>query len=77
VVASPWAAAGTRGVPGEDLLVASSPRQWAETLTELLDSQQTRQRLAAGGRRRLLADYSRPRIKRQLLAAVARAVSPG
>jgi glycosyltransferase involved in cell wall biosynthesis len=76
VVASPWAAAGTSGVPGEDLLVADSPRQWVETLTDLLENPAARRQLAANGRQRLLADYSRQRIKQQLLAAVSRAVSP-
>ena len=73
VVASPWAAAGTTGVPGEDLLVASSPRQWAEVLSDLLQDPSARRRLAANGRRRLQADYSRPVVKAQLLAAVTAA----
>jgi len=73
VVASPWAAAGTTGVPGEDLLVASSPRQWADVLSGLLQDVSARRRLAANGRRRLQADYSRQAVKAQLLAAVAAA----
>jgi len=73
VVASPWAAAGTTGVPGEDLLVASSPRQWTEVLSDLLQDPPARRRLAANGRRRLQADYSRQAVKTQLLAAVAAA----
>jgi polysaccharide biosynthesis protein PslH len=73
VVASAWAAAGTTGVPGEDLLVASSPRQWAEVLSDLLQDPPARRRLAANGRRRLQADYSRQAVKAQLLAAVAAA----
>ncbi len=73
VVASPWAAAGTTGVPGEDLLVAESPRQWVEALDRLLVDPGERRRLAANGRRRLEADYSRGLVKRQLLAAVAAA----
>jgi len=73
VVASPWAAAGTSGVPGEDLLVASSPRQWADVLSGLLQDAAARRRLAANGRRRLQADYSRQAVKAQLLAAVAAA----
>jgi len=73
VVASPWAAAGTSGVPGEDLLVASSPRQWADVLSGLLQDAAARRRLAANGRRRLQADYSRQAVKAQLLAVVAAA----
>jgi hypothetical protein len=74
VVASPWAAAGTSGVPGKDLLVASSPSQWVETLENLLENPDLGHQLATSGREKLLADYSRQRIKQQLLAAVARAV---
>lgn len=73
VVASAWAAAGTTGLPGEDLLVASSPSQWAEVLSDLLQNPPARRRLAANGRRRLQADYSRQAVKAQLLAAVAAA----
>jgi polysaccharide biosynthesis protein PslH len=73
VVASPWAAAGTTGVPGEDLLVANSPRQWAEVLSGLLQNPSARRRLAANGRRRLQTDCSRQAVKAQLLAAVAAA----
>jgi glycosyltransferase involved in cell wall biosynthesis len=73
VVASAWAAAGTPGVPGEDMLVASSPRQWAEVLSDLLQDPTARRRLAANGRRRLQADCSREAVKAQLLAAVAAA----
>jgi hypothetical protein len=75
VIASPWAAAGTSGVPGEDLLVATSPRQWAEALDRLLQDPQEWRRLAANGRGRLQADYSRQQVKRQMLAAVAAALS--
>jgi glycosyltransferase involved in cell wall biosynthesis len=73
VVASRWAAAGTSGAPGEDLLVAGSPDEWVEALEGLLDDAAARRRLAAAGRRRLQADYSRERIRRDLLAAVAAA----
>ncbi|HVR10687.1 MAG TPA: glycosyltransferase family 4 protein [Thermoanaerobaculia bacterium] len=75
VVASPWAAAGTTGVSGEDLLVAGSPRQWLEAMDRLLDDPAEGRRLAANGRRRLQADYSRRQVKQQLLAAVEAAVS--
>jgi len=76
VVASPWAAAGTTGVPGEDLLVAATPSQWVETVCALLQDAVAQRRLAAQGRRRLAADYSRQRVKQQLLAAIGVAV-PG
>jgi glycosyltransferase involved in cell wall biosynthesis len=74
VVASPWAAAGTTGVPGEDLEVAESPHEWVETISRLLGDPAHRRRLAANGRRRLAADYSRPQVRGQLLAAIERCV---
>jgi glycosyltransferase involved in cell wall biosynthesis len=74
VVASPWAAAGTTGVAGEDLLVAESPRQWVAAVSDLIQDPAAQRRLASNGRRRLVADYSRQRVKDQLLAAVAAAV---
>jgi polysaccharide biosynthesis protein PslH len=75
VVASPWAAAGTTGIPGDDLYLADSPTQWLDALTRLLHDPQERARLAANGRRRLAADYSSATAKAQLLAAVAAAAS--
>ncbi|HYL06467.1 MAG TPA: glycosyltransferase [Thermoanaerobaculia bacterium] len=75
VVASPWAAAGTTGVPGQDLLVAASPLQWVEAVDRLLRDPAEWRRLAANGRRRLEADYSRRQVKQQLLAAVDAAVA--
>ena len=75
VVASAWAAAGTTGLPGEELLVASSPRHWVEVLSDLLQDPPARRRLAANGRRRLQADYSRQAVKAQLLVAVAAALA--
>jgi polysaccharide biosynthesis protein PslH len=74
-VASSWAAAGTTGLPGEDLLVADSPGQWVEAILALVEDPAARRRLAASGRRRLAADYSRRRVKDQLLAAVAAAAA--
>jgi glycosyltransferase involved in cell wall biosynthesis len=74
VVASPWAAAGTSGVPGEDLVLAGpDPDDWVAAVTALLDDPATRARLAANGRRRLAADYSREAVRRSWLDAVRRA----
>jgi len=75
VVASAWAAAGTGGVPGDDLLVADSPGQWVEALAGLARDPAARRRLAANGSRRLLTDYSRETVKARLLAAVAAAAA--
>jgi glycosyltransferase involved in cell wall biosynthesis len=71
VVATPWAAAGTTGKPGEDLLVAGPhPAEWASAIRELLDDPPARARLAENGRRRLVADYSAEVVRGQLLGAV-------
>jgi len=75
VGASAWAAAGTGGVPGDDLLVADSPGQWVEALAGLARDPAARRRLAANGSRRLLTDYSRETVKARLLAAVAAAAA--
>jgi hypothetical protein len=74
VVASPWAAAGTAGKPGEELAVAGDPRQWVETVSELLADSAQRRRLAAAGRARLERDYSLETVRRNLLEAVDKAV---
>jgi glycosyltransferase involved in cell wall biosynthesis len=71
VVATPWAVAGTSGRQGEDFrLVGQHPVEWVAAITELLDDPAARKRLAASGRRRLTADYSRELVKRQLLGVV-------
>lgn len=71
VVASPWAAAGTSGVPGEDLaLTGPQPEDWVAAITALLDDPAARTRLIANGRRRLAADYSPEVVGRSWLDAV-------
>jgi hypothetical protein len=71
VVASPWAAAGTTGHPGDDLRVAAAPAEWVETLLDLLDHPAERRRLAGNARRRLAADYSRAVVREQWMAALS------
>jgi glycosyltransferase involved in cell wall biosynthesis len=72
VVASPWAAAGTPGVAGEDFAVAAEdPRLWVAAIERLLDDVAARQRLAAAGRSRLAETASPAAIARQWRAAVA------
>lgn len=71
VVASEWAAAGTTGLPGEDLLVADSVDDWRRALGGLLDDPASRRRLAAAGRARLAADYAPEAVGRRLAAALA------
>lgn len=71
VVATPWAAAGTTGRPGEDLKIAGEqPREWVEAILSLLDDPEARERLRDNGRRRLAADYSRAVVRGQWLGAV-------
>lgn len=71
VVATPWAAAGTTGKPGEDFLVAGPhPAEWASAIRDLLDDPPARARLAENGRRRLASDYSAEAVRDQLLGAV-------
>lgn len=73
VVASPWAAAGTSGRPGEDFLLADEqPSEWIAAVTELLDDASARRRLIENGRRRLAADYSRETVRRQWLEVMRR-----
>ena len=71
VVATPWAAAGTSGQPGEDFHIAGTdPVEWVSAILHLLDDTGARQRLATNGRRRLAADYSREVVRGQLLGVV-------
>jgi glycosyltransferase involved in cell wall biosynthesis len=71
VVATPWAAAGTTGKPGEDLLVPGPhPAEWASAIRDLLDDPAARARLAENGRRRLASDYSAEVVRGQLLGAM-------
>jgi sugar transferase (PEP-CTERM/EpsH1 system associated) len=50
VVASPEAIEGIRAEPGVHLLAASSPAEWVEAVTRLLDDGDLRRRLGADGR---------------------------
>ena len=55
VVASPFAAAGAAGAPGDDLLVAADPAEWEERVRSLLADGALRQRLVVAGRERVAA----------------------
>jgi glycosyltransferase involved in cell wall biosynthesis len=74
VVATPWAAAGTTGRPGEDLLVADDAEGWCRALLGLVDDPALAARVAASARRRLEADYSADGVRRRLDGAVAAAL---
>lgn len=77
VVATSWAAAGTSGRPGEDLVVADGPEGWRRAVLELLDDPGRRERIAASARRRLVADYSVDAVRRRLEGVLALARGPG
>ena len=77
VVATPWAAAGTTGRPGEDLLVAGDPEAWCRSIEALVDDAGLRRRIATAARRRLAADYSRHSVGRRLEMIVAEATARG
>ncbi len=66
VVASPWAAAGTTGVAGEDFRLATTPDEWTETILELLEDLAAARRLVASARRRLRTDYHRDPLQERL-----------
>ena len=76
-MASSWAVAGTSGRQGEDFRLADQPAEWVAAILDLLDDPAERERLAADGRRRLAADYSRDVVRKRLLACVAAAVAGG
>ena len=72
VVGSPWAVAGTSGQAGVDFRVVVHPREWVETILELLDDPAARRALATAGRARLAADYARQVVRRQWLELLRR-----
>lgn len=57
VVASVEAAGGVDAVPGEHLLSASSPEEYAEAILGLMDAPDERRRLSDAGRRRVLSHH--------------------
>jgi glycosyltransferase involved in cell wall biosynthesis len=76
VVATPWAAAGTSGRQGEDLILAGQhPVEWVTAVTDLLGNPSARRWLVENGRRRLEVDYSLETVRKQLLEVI-RAVTP-
>jgi polysaccharide biosynthesis protein PslH len=58
VVTSPEAAGGVDAVPGEHVLVARSPEDYAEKVLTLMTDQLARQRLGAAGRARVETHHS-------------------
>jgi glycosyltransferase involved in cell wall biosynthesis len=66
VVASPWAAAGTTGVAGEDFRLATTPEEWTETILELLEDPAAALQLVASARQRLRMEYHREPLQERL-----------
>lgn len=58
VVTSPQAAGGVDAVPGEHLLIADSPEDYAEKVLTLMTDRAARQRLAITGRSRVESHHS-------------------
>lgn len=73
VVASPWAAQGADGRPGEDLLVAETRDGWLDAILTLLDDTDLYRRLGAAGRRRLADEHSPRRVDEVWRAVIAAA----
>ena len=61
VVAHTAAMGGVDAVPGRDLLAASAPQEFVETLLRLLADRGERMRFAAAGRARILSHHTWPR----------------
>lgn len=66
VVCSPQAAGGVDAVPGEHILVASTPAENAAAIKSLLDSPDVRHRLAAAARARVLSHHTWASSMKQL-----------
>ncbi len=58
VVTSSIAARGVDAEPGEHLLVADTPLEYAQAVLRLLDNPSERQRLSLAGRRRMLSHHN-------------------
>ena len=71
VVASGLAAAGVDAVPGEHLLAADSPEEFAVAISGLLESPSERKRLGEAGRARVAACHNWPAAMQQLEGILA------
>jgi len=58
VVSSSLAASGIDAIPGEHLLTADSPEEYAEKLISLMKSSSLREKYAKAGRERMLSNHS-------------------
>lgn len=74
VVSSRIAADGVDAVPGEHLLVASTPQEYADAILRLLDDPNERARLSLAGRERMLTHHAWKASMRRLDDIIARCV---
>jgi glycosyltransferase involved in cell wall biosynthesis len=70
VVATPWTAAGTTGVPGVDLRGADDPEAWCREILALVVDPAWRARIAASARERLRRDYAPASVAARLREVV-------
>jgi polysaccharide biosynthesis protein PslH len=75
VVCSKVAAAGVDAVPGEHLLVASTPQSYARAILRILHNPAERRRLAVAGRARLLSHHAWDVSLRRLDAIIDRVLA--
>ncbi|MEM7051763.1 MAG: glycosyltransferase [Acidobacteriota bacterium] len=75
VIASSWAAAGTRGQGGRELLVADSVAEWHDALDELMQGPALAAQLVAAGRACLEREYSPEAVRAALQRSLAAASS--
>lgn len=74
VVCSKVAARGIDAVPGEHVLVASSPAEYVACISRLLDQQQERTRFAKAGRERMLSHHSWDCAMREMDVDITRCI---
>jgi len=74
VVATPWAAAGTTGRPGEELVVADGADAWVAAIRGLLGDPERARRIAEAAGRRVALDYSPGSVSKGWLEVVEEAV---
>jgi len=77
VVTSPLGAAGVDAVPGEHLVVARTPAEYAQAILQMLDRPTDRERLASAGRQRILTHHRWETSMRKLDTIIERCLARG
>ena len=75
VVSSVVAAGGVDAVPGEHLLTASTPSEYAEAILRVVGDPAERARLATAGRNRMLSHHTWPKSMQRLDSVIERCIS--